>query len=200
MRVIKAFNKQEHGQVLILLVLIIFAFASFGIVPLLSFMTTGLVTAKNQGQHVQEIYAADRSAESAQRYAAAAEAVAVRITRVTCPRCGKSTDQEGLLCLECSARDAMDKADILPFEQVHVLNVNTGARFTTYAIEGEAGQVELNGAAARLAQPGDVVIVLTYCQLTDEEARTHHPRLVYVDEYNRLKRVRHGAHNLALGE
>jgi len=58
----------------------------------------------------QDIYAADRSAESVQRYAAAAEAVAVHITRFTCPRCGKSTDEEGLLCLECSARDALDRA------------------------------------------------------------------------------------------
>jgi hypothetical protein len=58
----------------------------------------------------QDLYAADRSAESAQRYAAAAEAVAVHITRFTCPRCGKSTDEEGLLCLECSARDALDRA------------------------------------------------------------------------------------------
>jgi len=58
----------------------------------------------------QDIYAADRSAESVQRYAAAAEAVAIHTTRFTCPRCGKSTEEEGLLCLECSARDALDKA------------------------------------------------------------------------------------------
>ena len=55
---------------------------------------------------------------------------------------------------------------------MHILNVNNGQRFTTYAIEGEKGQVALNGAAARLAQKGDIVIILTYCQMQDEEARS----------------------------
>jgi len=60
----------------------------------------------------QELYSADRGAEAAQRYAAAQEAVTVHVTRFTCPRCGKSTDEEGLLCLECSARDALDRANL----------------------------------------------------------------------------------------
>jgi hypothetical protein len=68
------------------------------------------ISPTSQSRTGQDIYAADRSAESAQRYAAAAEAVAIHTTRFTCPRCGKSTEEEGLLCLECSARDALDRA------------------------------------------------------------------------------------------
>ena len=59
MRLLRAINKQEQGQILILMVLLIFAFAGFGIVPLLNFMTNGVVTAKNEGLHTQEIYAAE---------------------------------------------------------------------------------------------------------------------------------------------
>ena len=84
--------------------------------------------------------------------------------------------------------DLMDAADVLPFEQVHVLDVDNGARLTTYAIEGErgSGQVCINGAAARLVSPGDTVIILTYQTATDEEARRHRPTLIYVDELNRI--------------
>jgi aspartate 1-decarboxylase len=87
----------------------------------------------------------------------------------------------------------MDAADILPFEQVHVLDVDNGARLTTYAIEGEreSGQICINGAAARLVSPGDTVIILTYDSMTDAEAREHHPALVYVDERNRLVATGH---------
>ncbi len=83
-------------------------------------------------------------------------------------------------------------ADVLPYEQVHVLNINTGARFTTYAIEGEAGkgQVELNGAAARLAQPGDLVIILTYSQMEEAQAGSYSPRRVLVDGRNRITMTR----------
>ena len=84
-------------------------------------------------------------------------------------------------------------ADMLPFEQVHVLDINNGARFQTYAIEGEPGSgvVCLNGAAARLVNEGDLVIILAYDQMTDAEAREHQPRLVYVDESNQITRVGH---------
>lgn len=82
----------------------------------------------------------------------------------------------------------MEAADMLPNEEVHVLNINTGARFTTYIIEGERGSgvVCLNGAAARLGQPGDLIIALTYCQMDREEARRHVPVVVHVDERNRI--------------
>ena len=90
-------------------------------------------------------------------------------------------------------RTLMEAADILPYEQVHVLDVNNGNRLTTYAIEGErdSGQICINGAAAHLVDPGDVVIILTYKTATDLEAREHHPQLVYVDERNRIARIGH---------
>lgn len=76
--------------------------------------------------------------------------------------------------------DWMRAADIVPYEQVHVVNVNNGARFETYAIEGEEGMggVELNGAAARLAQVGDVVIVISYGLCPPEEAAHHRPLVI----------------------
>jgi aspartate 1-decarboxylase len=90
--------------------------------------------------------------------------------------------------------DLMGAADILPFEQVHVLDVDNGARLTTYAIEGArgSGQVCINGAAARLVSAGDTVIILTYDSMDEATAREHRPRLIYVDGENRI--VRTGAH------
>jgi aspartate 1-decarboxylase len=87
----------------------------------------------------------------------------------------------------------MEAADILPFEQVHVLDVDNGARLTTYAIEGEreSGQICINGAAARLVSLGDTVIILTYDSMDDAQAREHQPQLVYVDEKNRITRTGH---------
>lgn len=84
-------------------------------------------------------------------------------------------------------RDLLDAADIRPYEQVEVLNINNGARFTTYAIEGPAGAggICLNGAAARLAQPGDLVIVLTYADFDESELDGHEPVVVHVDAANR---------------
>ena len=93
-------------------------------------------------------------------------------------------DYEGSIAID---RELLAEADILPHEQVHVLNVNNGQRFTNYAIEGQKGQVALNGAAARLAQKGDIVIILTYDLMPNEEARSYEPRVVYVDERNRIK-------------
>ncbi len=76
-------------------------------------------------------------------------------------------------------------------EQVHVLNINSGARFVTYVIPGErgAGTVCLNGAAARLGQPGDLIIVITYAQMTTEEAAKHTPTVVHVDAQNHITSV-----------
>ncbi len=98
---------------------------------------------------------------------------------------GVHLDYEGSIAIDS---ELLKEADILPHEMVHVLNLNNGQRFTTYAIDGGAGQVELRGAAARLAQTGDIVIILTYHQMVDEEARDYEPRVVYVDERNRIKR------------
>ena len=83
----------------------------------------------------------------------------------------------------------LEAADILPFEQVQVLDVNNGSRLTTYAIEGErdSGQICINGAAARLVSPGDIVIILTYQDVPEAEASEHAPALVYVDAENRIR-------------
>jgi aspartate 1-decarboxylase len=93
-------------------------------------------------------------------------------------------DYEGSIAID---ERLMQEADILPYEQVQVLNLNNGARFTTYAIKSEqAGELCLNGAAARLAAKGDIVIILSYCQVTDDEAPNFMPRLVYIDARNAI--------------
>jgi aspartate 1-decarboxylase len=83
--------------------------------------------------------------------------------------------------------ELMELADILPHEQVQVVDIDNGARFETYAIRGERGSGDccLNGAAARLVQPGDRVIVITYAAYSDADAREHQPRVVFCDEANR---------------
>ena len=83
--------------------------------------------------------------------------------------------------------DLMKMCDILPNEQVHVVNVTNGHRMVTYAIEGERGSgvMCLNGAAARHGQKGDVIIVMTFGHFSDEEARSWQPQIVLVDEENR---------------
>jgi aspartate 1-decarboxylase len=78
----------------------------------------------------------------------------------------------------------MQAADILEHEQVTVLDVDNGARFETYAISGEPGEICLNGAAARLVHVGDTVILLTYGEYDEDELGDHQPRLVHVDEKN----------------
>jgi aspartate 1-decarboxylase len=85
----------------------------------------------------------------------------------------------------------MEAADMLQFEQVHVLDINNGSRLTTYAIAGEPGSgvICINGAAARLVNEGDLVIILAYDSLTEAGAREHKPRLVYVDADNRITRT-----------
>jgi len=82
----------------------------------------------------------------------------------------------------------MEEADILPYEQVQVLNINTGARFTSYAIKGkrDSGEICLNGAAARLVTKGDIILILSYCHVEDDEARNFIPKLVYVDANNAI--------------
>lgn len=79
----------------------------------------------------------------------------------------------------------MELADIVEHEQVHVLDIDNGARFETYAIRGGPGDVVLNGAAARLVHPGDRVIVITYAEYDEAEVAGFVPRVVHVDEHNR---------------
>ena len=78
----------------------------------------------------------------------------------------------------------MAAADILEHEQVAVLDIDNGARFETYAIVGQPGQVCLNGAAARLVHPGDKVIIITYADYEDAELETYAPTVVHVDQWN----------------
>ncbi|BDA66589.1 aspartate 1-decarboxylase [Rivularia sp. IAM M-261] len=87
----------------------------------------------------------------------------------------------------------LDKSGILPYEQVQVVNINNGERFTTYAIPAPAnsGAIELNGAAARLGILGDRLIIMSYGQFTTDELKTFSPTVVLVDEKNRLLEVRH---------
>jgi aspartate 1-decarboxylase len=101
-----------------------------------------------------------------------------RITQV-------NLDYEGSITID---KSLMEASDILPYERVEVLNINNGARFSTYAIEGEAnsGVIGINGAAARLAAKGDIVIILSYCQVPDSEAVAMTPTIVYVDDKNRI--------------
>lgn len=88
-------------------------------------------------------------------------------------------------------KDLMEASDILVYEKVQVVNVNNGARFETYTLEGEPGSgiICLNGAAARLGAVGDEVIIITYSQMTEEEARHHVPRIVLVDKQNKIKKI-----------
>jgi len=96
-------------------------------------------------------------------------------------------DYEGSITID---KKLMEEADILPYEQVEVLNINNGARFTTYAIEGEKGEICVNGASARLAIKGDIIIILSYCHVEDavllQEGRNFTPKLVYVDAQNAI--------------
>lgn len=86
------------------------------------------------------------------------------------------------------ARDLMDAANILPYEKVGVLDVNNGNRLDTYVIEGPAksGMICLNGAAARLVQPGDLVIIVAYASMPPEEAKNWQPTVVHVNEKNEI--------------
>jgi aspartate 1-decarboxylase len=87
--------------------------------------------------------------------------------------------------------DLMDAADLLPGEQVVVADINNGARLETYVIAGPrgSGMIGINGAAARLVHEGDLVIVISYVVVADQQARTMHPRIVHVDEHNAITKV-----------
>lgn len=88
-------------------------------------------------------------------------------------------------------RDLMDVADLLPHERVQVLDVTNGARLETYVLEGERGSgiIGINGAAAHLIHPGDLVLIVSYADLDDAEARTWQPTVVLLDADNRVERV-----------
>jgi aspartate 1-decarboxylase len=97
---------------------------------------------------------------------------------------GAFLDYEGSIALD---PDLYEAAGLLPYEQVHVLDVDNGNRFVTYVIEGErgSGEVAVNGAAARLVQVGDTVIILAYTEMKEERAKSLRPKVVLVDASNR---------------
>lgn len=87
--------------------------------------------------------------------------------------------------------ELMKAAGILEYEKVQIVDVENGSRFETYTIEGEpgSGMICLNGAAARMVQTGDHIIIMSYCDMTPEEAQVHKPKVVFVDEENKIRRV-----------
>lgn len=88
-------------------------------------------------------------------------------------------------------RDLMDEVGLVENEQVQVLDINNGSRLTTYVIEGKRGSgiIGVNGAAAHLVKEGDLVIICSYVQLNEVEVENHQPKIILVDEENRLKKV-----------
>jgi aspartate 1-decarboxylase len=98
---------------------------------------------------------------------------------------GVNINYEGSIAID---KRLMEEADILPYEQVQVLNINNGARFETYAIEAEpnSGEIGVQGPAARLAAVEDIIVIISYRQVEEEEAHNLAPKLVYVDEKNAI--------------
>jgi aspartate 1-decarboxylase len=94
---------------------------------------------------------------------------------------------EGSLTVD---QDLLDAADLVPYEEIQVVNINNGARFTTYVITGARGSgvVQLNGAAARLGMAGDLVILIAYASIPEADISEFTPRVVFVDEHNRIVR------------
>jgi aspartate 1-decarboxylase len=95
-------------------------------------------------------------------------------------------EYEGSISIDATL---LRESGILPYEQVHVYDVNNGNRFITYAIEApcDTGTICVNGAAARLVTPGDKVIIVSYAQMTTDEARQHQPRVLLVNDKNQIK-------------
>lgn len=88
-------------------------------------------------------------------------------------------------------KNLLQAADILPYEKVQVVNLNNGSRLETYTLEGpeNSGMICLNGPAARLGAIGDEIIIITYSQMSDEEAKKHKPRIVLVDKENKITKI-----------
>ncbi|MFY9712440.1 MAG: aspartate 1-decarboxylase [Microbacterium sp.] len=101
---------------------------------------------------------------------------------------GSDLDYVGSITID---PDLLEAADILPHEQVHVVDVNNGARFVTYTLVGERGSgvIQVNGAAARLVHTGDTVIVISYADYSREDLEEYEPAVVHVDRANRIVRV-----------
>ena len=101
---------------------------------------------------------------------------------------GADLNYEGSITIDS---ELLKLADILPYEKVDIYNITNGERFSTYVIPGEpgSGEICLNGAAARKVQKGDLVIIVSYCELSDEEIKDYSPIVVLVDQENRPVKV-----------
>ena len=88
-------------------------------------------------------------------------------------------------------KDLLEASGILEYEKVQIVNINNGSRFETYTIAGERGSglICLNGAAARCVQVGDKIIIMAYCNMDEKEAKDHKPRVVFVDEKNKIEKL-----------
>ena len=88
-------------------------------------------------------------------------------------------------------QELLDAAGILEYEKVQIVDVNNGSRFETYTISGEPGSglICLNGAAARCVREGDKIIIMEYCEMDSEEAKEHKPKVVFVDDNNKIERL-----------
>ena len=108
-----------------------------------------------------------------------------KIHRATVTHC--NLNYEGSIGID---KKLMEASGLLPYEQVDVLNINNGERFTTYVIEEKAGSgiISVRGAAARLAEIGDLVIICSYCQLTEVETKKFKPKVIKVDNKNKVKK------------
>ncbi len=96
---------------------------------------------------------------------------------------GADMNYEGSIAID---RKLIEAANLLEFERVDIYNINSGARFSTYVILGDEGEISLNGAAARLVQPGDLVIIASYAEYEENELKAHNPKIVFVDEKNKI--------------
>ncbi len=100
---------------------------------------------------------------------------------------GTNTHYQGSIVVD---EELMDEVGLLPYEKVLVANISTGDRFETYVIKGERGSggIELNGATARLGQIGDRIIIFAFASMSERDARDHSPKIVLLDEHNRVVR------------
>ena len=107
-----------------------------------------------------------------------------KIHRVTCTHC--EVHYEGSCAID---QNLLDASDIKEYQQIDIYNINNGQRFTTYAISAQRGSgiISVNGAAARLAAPGDLLIIASYAAYNEIELSNYQPELVYVDEKNQVK-------------
>lgn len=97
---------------------------------------------------------------------------------------GADLNYEGSIAID---KKLIKAANLNLFERVEIYNINNGERFATYVIEGKDGEVSLNGAAARLVQVGDLIIIVSYCHLEEKELENYKPIVILVDEHNRIK-------------